>query len=147
MAPHLHNVVEELGRDEWNVPEIAVFFAGDEVQRWAAETGDLPKWLRTHTAKGGRDNVPALLAAWDFAAEEPGGAIVWIHGPQPVLLTGTEALLQRTERDRHRPVIYDLPLHLVRTAFWMNSAIFQSCGLPMWKQISALRFGLFQESC
>jgi hypothetical protein len=46
---------------------------------------------------GGQDNMPALLRAWDVAADHPSGVIVWIHGPQPLLLDDVEALRQRFE--------------------------------------------------
>jgi len=46
--------------------------------------------------------VPALEAAWD-EAERRGGVVVWIHGPQPVGLAPTDALLQRWERNPGGP--------------------------------------------
>ena len=44
---------------------------------------------------GGQDNLPALIKAWDMAAEKPGGVVVWIHGPQPLLLEDGEQIEQR----------------------------------------------------
>ena len=85
-------------------------FAGDEPEVMEAG-GDIAKataWLRSRKTAGGRDNLPALERAWDLAAAEPGGAVVWLHGPQPVLLASAEPLLQRTERERTPPVLYDL---------------------------------------
>jgi hypothetical protein len=47
---------------------------------------------------GGQDNLPALEAAWDLAAATDHGAVVWIHQPQPVLLSSESGLRQRLER-------------------------------------------------
>jgi hypothetical protein len=60
------------------------------------------------TSSGGHDNIPALLRAWDLAAASKAGAIVWIHGPQPVTLESTEDLRQRFERSINPPVLYDI---------------------------------------
>ncbi|HEY5913884.1 MAG TPA: VIT domain-containing protein [Verrucomicrobiae bacterium] len=57
---------------------------------------------------GGHDNVPALIRAWDLAAESNGGAIVWIHASQPMLLENAEALRQRFERHSNPPRLIDL---------------------------------------
>jgi len=57
---------------------------------------------------GGQDNVPALAKAWDIAAQSIGGAIVWVHGPQPVKMTGTEILRQKWERRPGGPVLYEI---------------------------------------
>lgn len=90
--------------------DCTVVFAGDEpeVMEAGRDTAKMAAWLRSRKAVGGCDNLPALERAWDLAAAEPGGAVVWLHGPQPVLLSSAERLLQRTERERHAPVIYDL---------------------------------------
>ena len=52
---------------------------------------------------GGTDSLPALVAAWDLAAAEPGSVVLWIHGPQPVVLASPEPLRQRIERRTRRP--------------------------------------------
>jgi hypothetical protein len=54
--------------------------------------------LRQMRGMGGQDNVPALVEAWDWATQTTNGVILWIHGPQPVLLNGLDALRQRMER-------------------------------------------------
>jgi hypothetical protein len=53
--------------------------------------------LESKKCGGGADNVPALERAWDMAAEA-GCGVVWLHGPQGVLLRQTEGLEQRMER-------------------------------------------------
>jgi hypothetical protein len=49
--------------------------------------------------QGGQDNLPALMAAWDWASAVEGGAVLWVHGPTPVLLSAESGLLQRLERN------------------------------------------------
>src|SRR4030095_10310222 len=61
---------------------------------------------------GGADNMPALLKAWNLAAEKPGNnAIVWIHDPQRLHLYPVEELRRRWESRPYGPVLYS-----VRTA-------------------------------
>ena len=92
--------------------KVALFFAGDRVeaalQQGSDEPAEFASWLRGKRASGGRDNLPALAKAVDFAAEEPGGVLLWIHGPQPVLLSSIDPLLQRFEDARHRPVFHTI---------------------------------------
>lgn len=54
--------------------------------------------IRDMAFVGGQDNLVALSKAWDWAGEGASGAILWIHGPQPVLLSSIEPLLQRNQR-------------------------------------------------
>src|SRR5262249_54474415 len=55
---------------------------------------------------GGADSLPALVAAWDLAAAAPGSAVLWIHGPQSMLVAPTDDLRQRMERRKDAPTIY-----------------------------------------
>jgi hypothetical protein len=65
--------------------------------------------LGSATIAGGADNTPALLKAWDLAAEKPGNnAIVWVHGPQLMQLEAAEHLRQRWERRPYGPVLYSV---------------------------------------
>jgi hypothetical protein len=64
--------------------------------------------LKQQHSDGGHDNVPALIRAWDLAAEGRHGAIVWIHGPQPVLLDSAEELRQRFDRSSHPPLLFEI---------------------------------------
>lgn len=57
-------------------------------------------------AGGGADNVAALARAWDVAAEGPRGTVVWVHGPQPLLLRPVEELRQRWERRPEGATLY-----------------------------------------
>jgi hypothetical protein len=62
---------------------------------------------KLHSA-GGQDNVPALNRAWDLAAQAKGGVIVWVHGPQPILLDEAEELRQRFERSPDSPALIEV---------------------------------------
>lgn len=57
-----------------------------------------PMERRIPTFVGGHDPVPALEAAWDWASQVPGSKVLWVHGPQPVLLGGAYGITQRLER-------------------------------------------------
>ncbi len=57
---------------------------------------------------GGHDNVPALVRAWDLAAEGKAGAVVWIHGPQPILMDTAEDLRQRFDRSSKPPLLLEV---------------------------------------
>ncbi|MBI5210167.1 MAG: PEP-CTERM sorting domain-containing protein [Elusimicrobia bacterium] len=80
--------------------------AGDDVAQWSgAEAAGRLAGLKT---VGGQDNVPALIRGWDAAAAA-GGAVVWVHGPLPVVLSPVEGLTQRWERRPDGPVVYEVP--------------------------------------
>jgi hypothetical protein len=48
--------------------------------------------------EGGIDNSGALGVAWDLASSGPNGVVLWVHGPQPILVAQDQALNQRFER-------------------------------------------------
>jgi Vault protein inter-alpha-trypsin domain len=56
---------------------------------------------------GGQDNVPALTRAWDLAAQGKNGIVIWVHGPQPILLASVEGLRQRFERSANPPLLLE----------------------------------------
>lgn len=67
---------------------------------------EVSQQLERVSFEGGADNVPALMTAWDLASENPGGVIVWIHGPQSILLHPVEELRQRWERRPEGATLY-----------------------------------------
>lgn len=71
--------------------------------------GDWIARLRRTRFRGGHDNVPALLAAWDATGGADGSMVVWIHGPQPVDTALSEALHQRWERNGSGVTLVSLP--------------------------------------
>ena len=76
----------------------------------AAYRAELENKLEHFRCAGGQDNLPALMKAWDMAAEKPGGVVVWIHGPQPLLLEDGEQIEQRLlwRFGEGAPVIHEL---------------------------------------
>lgn len=75
-----------------------------------AASVSLSEQLRHLRGVGGQDALPALLQAWEWAAAEPDGVVLWIHGSQPVLLSSVESLRQRLEwqADGKGPAILDM---------------------------------------
>src|SRR5204863_4658448 len=66
--------------------ELAMLLAADGVESiCAAQRGDAALYgrvadrLRKIKARRGHDNIPALLRAWDLAADNPKGVMVWSH--------------------------------------------------------------------
>ena len=83
----------------------AVWFVRDGAQRWPSESmlgsrsevaAALAGWHEPFN--GGHDPLPALEAAWDWAAAEPGGTVLWFHRALPVHFETTAGLRQRLER-------------------------------------------------
>ncbi|MGE0826012.1 MAG: VIT domain-containing protein [Candidatus Binatia bacterium] len=71
--------------------ELMVLIAGDEAEVVSngVSSGDseaiqqIATQLQALESVGGYDNVPTLYQAWRLASEDPGGVLIWIHGPQP----------------------------------------------------------------
>lgn len=96
--------------------ELGVLVASDDV---GALTPDLimgttetyeeiSERLKQIRFQGGCDNVPALAKAWDLAAGRSDSVIVWIHGPQPILMRSPDELLQKWERRPGNPRLYEV---------------------------------------
>lgn len=105
----LEGAVEEIAASLSAVHEsvdIVGVFAGSRTLRWA---GDIGAWLADQTFQGGIDALPALAEARRLAEESEHTAIVWIHGPQPLLLDSTNRLRQFWERSAVNPTLYIVP--------------------------------------
>ncbi len=63
--------------------------------------------LKGYRFSGGRDNEPALREGIRLA-KETGAPVVWLHGPQAVGLSQSEAINQLLERGTVKPVIYEI---------------------------------------
>lgn len=76
-----------------------------EIKAWQANDGAVPvqDLGQVSIVPGGHDNVPALIAAWDWATEKPNGVVIWFHGSQPVLFPTAAGLVQRLERSGGSP--------------------------------------------
>ncbi|MFC4313048.1 VIT domain-containing protein [Steroidobacter flavus] len=80
--------------------ELFVIFADD-----LADTAIVPMTpqdatasVRSHEFIGGEDNTAALAQALDQVLTTQNSALVWVHGPQPVVLQTTASIEQRLER-------------------------------------------------
>ncbi len=91
--------------------ELSIWLARDGVEQIFDS-----QWMRSPSSTvaslhgvGGQDDLPALLQAWEWATAKPGSVVLWIHGPQPVLLGNIEALQQRLDwkTGAEAPVIID----------------------------------------
>jgi hypothetical protein len=69
---------------------------------------ELEAWLREARYEGGQDPNPALERAWELAASQPGGRVIWVHAPHPVALSESLALQQALARRPDGPSIYSL---------------------------------------
>jgi hypothetical protein len=100
--------------------EFTVLIARDGIEEplGTLQPGNTELWqkagqkIRQSTGKGGHDNVPALLRAWDLAGGVPAGAIIWVHGPQPMQLESMEKLKQRFERSPNPPRVISVQTRL-----------------------------------
>jgi vault protein inter-alpha-trypsin-like protein len=73
------------------------------------DSGAISSTLERAAVAGGADNAPALLKAWDLAAQRPGNnAIVWIHSPQRLLLTPVDELRKRWEERPYGPLLFSV---------------------------------------
>lgn len=93
---------EAIARSVDTIPpsaELALFVATDSGPDASNDVTPtlIARALRTHRFVGGQDNLRSLEQAWDWAADAPDGAVMWVHGPQPVLLASAEPLRQRLE--------------------------------------------------
>lgn len=108
---------------------LSIVIAGDETIELSKPGGLEPTVgataIKEFSFVGGRSNLPALTRAWDLASAEPDGVIVWVHGPQPVLLEPVEPLLQRFERrpDQVRLVQFEAVAGANRIAEKMDGAV------------------------
>ncbi len=115
MGPHMKAIAQSLSHIH---PEIKaeVFFASDEISALSPEKSSshsasldsARRDLLLAPCVGGPDNVPALLEACKSAKATPGGAIVWIHGPQPVLFDPSTEYLFSDRKGTDRPMLYDV---------------------------------------
>lgn len=103
MARHLSALGSVLAAAPWR-GEIALIAAGDAPHVLLPPTAADPATLAAAGrlvagigCRGGCDGSAALVQAWDLAADAE-GAVLWLVGPQPVVLGGAEALSMRWQR-------------------------------------------------
>jgi hypothetical protein len=109
MEAHYHAISAALAHLPANT-EFALLLARDgceklvPLQKGSAELHARAALRKFHSI-GGHDNLPALIRAWELAAQAKTGTVVWVHGPQPVAMDSAEELRQRFERSSNPPAL------------------------------------------
>jgi hypothetical protein len=111
MAKYIPDVADALAKIPQDVPT-QVRFASDEISSLtdAKDKSDLTKALqelRHAPCVGGPDNMHLLADVWAEAKNKPNSAVVWIHGPQPILFGGQEL----TDKFDGAPTLYDVEIY------------------------------------
>ncbi|MBL8408982.1 MAG: hypothetical protein JNJ81_14430 [Candidatus Accumulibacter sp.] len=109
LAPAAREIVAALARLPGAL-ELGFFPATDiaSTTSGAMTAEQAAKALQGLEFAGGQNNPEALARAWDWAAAGSPAAILWLHGPQPMLLGSVEPLLQYAERRPGRVHLYSL---------------------------------------
>lgn len=84
----------------------------DGVTQLDGDAQSIATRLKQVECAGGQDSVPALTRAWELAAADAKAVVLWIHGPQPMLIEPVDALKQRVEQFTGGPKL--MHLHLGR---------------------------------
>lgn len=97
--------------------EVAILLARDGCEKILGITKTGPdservilEALRKIDFDGGHDNLPALVQAWDLAAEADPGIILWLHGSQPLLMDSGSQLRQRFDWRADGPKLVDFQI-------------------------------------
>src|SRR5262249_51564395 len=80
----------------------------DSMERRVLTGAAAAKEISSFDYGGGYDNYGALSRGFEIADSQPGSVLVWIHGPQPVLLGLSSALIQERPRQRNLTPWYEL---------------------------------------
>jgi hypothetical protein len=82
MKDHVKEVISAIRKIPSQI-ETTIMLASDRESSEALSREDGIKRLQDNTFGGGQDNLFALVKAAERAGESHGGAVLWIHGPQP----------------------------------------------------------------
>jgi hypothetical protein len=111
----MSSVAKELAESVAHVPDavdVRLVFAHDGVDDSRAASAysgaDAAREIRAYDYLGGHDNTAALVRGLDLASAQPDSVLIWIHGPQPVLVQPPEALFQRLSRGAKFAAWYEL---------------------------------------
>lgn len=114
MAPFYQEIARSLAQLPPSVELFLIHASNEQAAGNVARTGtDSPISKDSASAKvhslqavGGQDNLDGLVRAWDIASVGQKGAVLWIHGPQPVSLGSDASLRQRLERSPAHPQLF-----------------------------------------
>lgn len=112
MAKYMPQVASALAKVPADMPT-ELTFASDEISSLVdkKQKADLSTSLRElmHApCVGGPDNLAPLGKAWQQAGKEAGSAVMWIHGPQPVLFDSYEV---ENKLSDIKPRLYDVAVY------------------------------------
>jgi hypothetical protein len=115
MAKYLPQVANTLAKIPAGLPT-EIVFASDEISSLVDrnQQADLAKSLRElmHApCVGGPNNLAAVSSVWREAAQRPDSAVMWIHGPQPVLYGGENAISAFEATSQFKPTLYDVEVY------------------------------------
>ncbi len=116
MRPSISGIIAALETLPSNIELKLVLAGGNGVyeespngQVLSGSPTEIARRLEGISFEGGANSIPALVKAWDIAAENPQSVIVWIHAAQPLLLQPVEELRQRRERrPMNRRMLYSV---------------------------------------
>lgn len=83
LKPYVDDLKEALSRSAKSIPTSFILARNSEEPPAAVSLEKALKTLKSGDFEGGQDNLESLVKATELAGEEPGGAVLWIHGPQP----------------------------------------------------------------
>lgn len=114
MAPFYREIARSLAQLPPSVELFLIHVSNEQTAGKGSQTSaDAPISKDAAAAKvhrlqavGGQDNLDGLARAWDIASAGQKGAVLWIHGPQPVALGSDAALRQRLERSPAHPQLF-----------------------------------------
>lgn len=82
MKKHAGEVVAALQKIPTGI-KTSVLLAGDRDDAKPVDLQSALKFLKEENFAGGQDNLHGIVSAAELAGESSGGAVLWIHGPQP----------------------------------------------------------------
>ncbi len=117
----MQNYVSQIARAISKLPdtlEFSVIVAADEITKLKADfpassvsySQQMAQQLEAFDFVGGVDNTIALEQGWTMASMYQNSALLWIHGPQPVLLSTVDNLKQNWLRRPQGPELFDFPV-------------------------------------
>lgn len=117
MAPFQEQIVGTIQKLPADMPFALVLSGGNGLNvdsaapaSFSGTSAEVAERIRAARFEGGTDPVSAIETAWELGHAEPGSAIVWIHGPQPVELDSPIRLSQLWKRRPTEVPVYSLQI-------------------------------------
>lgn len=108
MRPFARPLAEAIGALSADT-ELYVLFASDDRQEPVpVKPSTAAELVRNADYVGGHDNTATLAQALDLAMPSADSVLIWVHGPQPLLLQTSGMIEQRLQRGGTLPAWYDV---------------------------------------